>query len=360
MAFEKRWDAIAPRTLLADGTSQGLITIADAIDLHVKQVIFLKGSALPTKKVQINAVISQTEIIVGEVGSKIDEFTDVSVYSTASASTISSEIQPRPAIPDKEYERASFEEEPVVAKRVIQVDPYGDKYTTKNPFPVSLSDGDVSIGTVNAELEVQLSHIDNFPDAGDVADSVQVGDGQYVLKVNPDGSISVTTSAGASSLEIRKDVVNNITYLGVANPGSDPADPVWKINRIVKSLNNTTGLEDEITLVAGTGIFDQVWDDRVSLFPAEVATDFFERRFERLIPLLTNANWMNLGNFDRVLPSFSGDTATLDYYESGAIIGRAIVKYVNDLDWEINLERYIVDTDGTMLLDDDDTPLSLD
>jgi hypothetical protein len=47
---------------------------------------------------------------------------------------------------------------------------------------------------VNGELEVQLSHQDNVPNLGDVADSVRVGDGTNVLKVNPDGSINTTSA----------------------------------------------------------------------------------------------------------------------------------------------------------------------
>lgn len=157
MAYEKRWSAVAPRLLLADGTTEGLLQVADAIDLHVKQVIFLKGTALPNKKVQINAIPSQTEIIVGEIGSKINQTTDVSAFTTAAASTISAEVQNRPDIPDKEYERASFEEEPVVAKRVIQVDPYGNKYTPTNPFPV---DATVSVTPSVIDTSAQITKVE--------------------------------------------------------------------------------------------------------------------------------------------------------------------------------------------------------
>ena len=157
MAREKKWSSIAPRLLTADGTSAGLVPVADAIDYHVKQVVFLKGTALPNKQVQINSIPSQTEIIVGELGSKIDAFTDVSAYTTAAASTISSELQIRPAIPAKEYERASFEEEPVVAKRVVQVDPYGDLYSENNPIPV---EGNLSVTESVIDTTGQITKIE--------------------------------------------------------------------------------------------------------------------------------------------------------------------------------------------------------
>ena len=73
-------------------------------------------------------------------------------------------------------------------------DESGNAFTLANPLPVELSDGSISIGTVNAEVEVQLSHQDNVPDAGDVADSVRIGDGTNELAVNADGSINVKQS----------------------------------------------------------------------------------------------------------------------------------------------------------------------
>lgn len=79
-----------------------------------------------------------------------------------------------------------------------------------------------------------------------------------------------------------------------------------------------------------------------------------------LIPLLANANWMKLGNFDNITPSIVGDTLSLSYLEAGANIGKADIRYTSNIDWEIKLERYINDTNGDILLDDDNTPLTLD
>ena len=59
--------------------------------------------------------------------------------------------------------------------RSALTDEDGNPYSPDNPLSVQLSDGQVNIGTVNAELEVQLSRQDNNPDAGDVHDSVRIG-----------------------------------------------------------------------------------------------------------------------------------------------------------------------------------------
>ena len=69
---------------------------------------------------------------------------------------------------------------------------------------------------------------------------------------------------------------------------------------------------------------------------------------------------MELGNFNRVVPSFTNDAITMSYYEDDAKIGQVEVRYINEKDWEFNLERYINDDNGDVLLDDDGEPLFLD
>ena len=60
------------------------------------------------------------------------------------------------------------------------------------------------------------------------------------------------------------------------------------------------------------------------------------------------------------MPSFSGNIATINYFESGANIARITVRYVHELDWDMNLESFINDTNGDILLDDDESPLILE
>ncbi len=165
------------------------------------------------------------------------------------------------------------------AKRVTWVDKDGNPglgTTPSNPIHAQLSDGSINIGTVNAELEVQLSHIDDDPDSGDVHDSVRIGDGTTEAKIDP-------------------------------------------LNR-----------------------------------------SFSTNRYEKLLGLLANANWMKLGDFEEIVPIFAGNVATLEYKQDGAIIGRAICTFVTDSDWNIELERYINESNGDQLLDDDDSFLFLD
>jgi hypothetical protein len=54
--------------------------------------------------------------------------------------------------------------------------------------------------------------------------------------------------------------VANVTYVGQADPGSDTSDPVWRIKRITETLTGAS-----IDWADGSGAFDQVWDDRLTL-----------------------------------------------------------------------------------------------
>lgn len=79
-------------------------------------------------------------------------------------------------------------EEALDAKRVTLVNEEGEAgvgSSPDNPIHVQLSNGSINVGTVNAELEVQLSHKDNDPDNGDVHDSVRIGDGQNEVTMTP-------------------------------------------------------------------------------------------------------------------------------------------------------------------------------
>jgi len=135
--FEKRLAAVPPQAFIADGTDRGIITLADTRFFKVKQQVILMASALPNlDAIEVKKVISPTQIMVGPTGPDINKYQDVSAYTTAALSFIFANEQKRPSIPFEESTRAVYEEEPVVALRVIPVDEYGDKYNSGNRFPV--------------------------------------------------------------------------------------------------------------------------------------------------------------------------------------------------------------------------------
>lgn len=205
MAFEKRWAQVPVQSLIANGTADGQLQIADAYRLKVKQLLLLTSGSQPTLQIQVKRVMSPTLILVGKKDEDIDDRIDVSAYLVSDGAAIVNPDpnQARPKIGVEDFARAVYDEEPTVAIRTVMVDRGGRYIGTDpdSPFYVQLSDGSVNIGTVNAELEVQLSHRDDDPDVGDVNDSVRIGDGEDELAINPDGSINVN-SASASNPNI--------------------------------------------------------------------------------------------------------------------------------------------------------------
>jgi len=202
--LEKRFSAVTPQALTANGTAEGKITVADTRLFKVKQKVFLQSSTQqPRDGLEVKKIINRTEMVVGPEKSAIHITSDVSDFLVTDTATVAANEQFRPIIPSEEFNRAVYEEEPTVAIRSMLVDKEGNDYRTENPLPVELSNGSVNIGTVNAELEVQLSHKDNFPDVGDVADSVRIGDGVHELAINSDGSINTLSTVTATDLDIR-------------------------------------------------------------------------------------------------------------------------------------------------------------
>jgi hypothetical protein len=145
MAIEKSWEAIPSRVFTSDGgtapANAGLVTLATTIDFRVKQQVVVTANALLSLELEVKQVISDTQMYVGSPGN-IANRQDLTGYTVAANAAIFAVQQPRPSIPEKEYSRAEFEEEPVVAKRSFLVDDYGNPYNSENPFPVTQdSDG---------------------------------------------------------------------------------------------------------------------------------------------------------------------------------------------------------------------------
>ena len=333
---ERNYYRIEPQSLTQDGGVDGQVYIASTYGFKVGQKVTLRSDSLQSRIYKIKRVESETLLRVGPTkqGTAMSDYSDVSDMLLADNATIVLPEQKRPGLDSNEVITRIFEEEPAVALRSHAVDWLGRSYGENNPFPVQLSDGSIDIGTVNAELEVQLSHKDNFPDAGDVRDAVNVVD---------------------SFLIRRFEKINNVEYEGLADQGSLPSQAKWRITRKVKQPNG-----DLITSIVGDTSYDQIWDNRASLFPAVTPTEFFDRKWEKVLPILNNANFLKLGNFDSMIPSFAGDIATLNYFESGANIGRIKIRYVHELDWDMTLEAFINDSNGDILLDDDGTSLILE
>lgn len=216
---ERKWVELPAISLTADGAENGKITVTDTAYYKVKMKVTLQSDTLQPTQFEIKQVLSRTEMVLGPVGSKHHATSDLTEFLLTDNSVLKANTQDRPSIPPVDYERAVYEEEPTMAKRVVPVNKYGEMNSPDSPLYAQLADGSVNIGTVNAELEVQLSHRDNYPDAGDIADSVQVGDGVEIIQVNPDGSINTVikdTFSGTPIIYRESNAFTNISETTVA------------------------------------------------------------------------------------------------------------------------------------------------
>jgi hypothetical protein len=136
--FEKRFAAVAPQLLTSDGTVNGQIKVANASLYKVKQIISLQNASVGPKQFQVQRITDINTIFLGPLGSSniVNDRSDVSAYTVALGSFIVANEQPRTTVPEEQVERWTYEEEPVVARRVILVDPIGNKIGPSNPLPV--------------------------------------------------------------------------------------------------------------------------------------------------------------------------------------------------------------------------------
>ena len=103
----------------------------------MKQVVIVASNTQPNLELEIKKVQSSTQIVLGPRTGNIFATTDISAYTTTDSAYIFANEQKRPTITADEFERATYEEEPTVAKRTILVDEFGNKITTANPLPTS-------------------------------------------------------------------------------------------------------------------------------------------------------------------------------------------------------------------------------
>lgn len=185
MAFEKLWAGVSTFASAA-GQANGHLSVANTAGFFVKQVVVLTQPVPQiTNTFQIKRVLSPTELILGPLNNGLDTYADLSSYGAGAL--LFAKQQDRNTIPLQDISRAVFEEEPAVALRMIGVDRWGRPYEKANPVPVSIEGTEINVDTVN----VDLTHLDNVPNPGDIADSVRIGDGTNELKVNADGSINI-------------------------------------------------------------------------------------------------------------------------------------------------------------------------
>jgi hypothetical protein len=316
MALERNWAAIEPRPLTANGTSLGVVTVASTAGFRTKMKVGLRSDTQQPSAYQVQIVLSPTQMIVGAIGAKVgrDAFEDVSRFTVADNATIHAAEQPKNNIPEKDHYAAVYEADPVVADRNILVDKNGEFYgSVKDNQGINRLAVD---GQFHAEVDVQVD-------------------------VDVDGAYDPTTNPDPDSMA------------NIAHARSNPTNATHQTQRPTAKRGTT----DTDTVSSDVSIHDHdgnKYDVRNPL----PTTGGFEKFFE----LIAASKWMELANYDEVVPTYSPDRTvlTLAYMEDGVTIGEAVITYTSLDTWSLKLNRYINEDDGSQLLDDDGTPLNLD
>lgn len=124
--IEKRWIAVPPQLFIVDGGTDGKITVSNTTLFKVKQVVSISAPSLLNLELEIKRITDLNTIHVGPISGSINLRTDVSQYTVILGSFIFANEQLRSKIPEQEIERLTYEEEPVVARRIIPVDRLGN------------------------------------------------------------------------------------------------------------------------------------------------------------------------------------------------------------------------------------------
>ena len=189
-AIEKSWPAVAPQLLTADGTAQGVVTVANSAGFKVKQQIVVVATGLPSLTVKIMRFISPTQFYVGPItptaGQGLTGRQNISAYTVAAGAYVYAETQPKVTIKPEDIWQAVYRQEPGTTIGVEIDDQWGNPINAENPLPVAFS-GSISIG------------------------SVEIVDGDNTLNVNPDGSINVDITKGIGLFTLPYDTIG-VTY----------------------------------------------------------------------------------------------------------------------------------------------------
>ena len=147
--FEKRLPLVSVQAFTANGDTLGRVTTTQAQNFKVKQQVILSSNTVGQQRLEVKRVESATVLYVGPISTPITTRSDISAYLVADSASIQAPEQPRPSIPEQEIERLTYEEEPVIARRVVLVDELGNKINDANPLPVTAA-VDVALEAFNA------------------------------------------------------------------------------------------------------------------------------------------------------------------------------------------------------------------
>lgn len=138
---EKRIFAVDQQLLLSNGTKRGEITVPQTCLFRVGQIVTLSSDTQEYATFKVKRILKNSTVYLGSECEPIHHRSDLTAYTVADNAVIFAREQKRPGVPEQEIERFTYEEEPVVARRVVLIDKFGERYSDSNPVPVYSGDG---------------------------------------------------------------------------------------------------------------------------------------------------------------------------------------------------------------------------
>ncbi len=230
MAIEKSWAAVPPQLFTANGTTAGVVTIANTAGFKVKQVVTIANGVPSTQEIQVQVrrVLSPGQLIVGPIpqslqppykqegASLLSRRVDISAYTVAAGAYIYAGELPKVILPIPDIAQAVYEQEPTCAIRTTGVDQYGNFYTDTNPFPVAF-DGTISIGDVSIVEGGNTMTVNNDGSINvdaTIENPIEIkGTTGNILTVNADGSINVNVVETPVSGQTVKSIYNQVVNI---------------------------------------------------------------------------------------------------------------------------------------------------
>lgn len=318
MAIEQKWPAVAPQLFIADGGQYGIIKVSSAAGFKVKQKVVITAIGQNTIQAQVKRVMGPDTIVVGPFPTEqnkntLTARTDLTLYTVAASASIYAEEQDKVKLKPDDILQAVYRQEPGTTIGVEIDDQYG------NPIDSVRDNNGINRLAVDGQFHAEV----------DVQVDVDV-DGFYDSVTNPDP--------------------DNIGIIGhTRSLSTGQAQQQQRITAKRGTLDTDTVSQD-------ISLHDAQGNAYTTINPVPTSSTY-----EKFFALIGSSNWMKLANYDAVVPSFAGNDLTLAYKEDGVTIGEAVItNYTSLTGWDLKLNRYINDDNGSQLLDDDNTPLNLD
>jgi hypothetical protein len=243
-------------------------------------------------------------------------------------------------------------------------------------------DGSINVNSIDGALEAtqqqvltELVSVNSSLDAIEAdTDLIRIA----VQSIDTDFDVALSTRATETTQLANNSELQNInseldtqtTQLIAANSSLDSIEIDIDLIRIAaQSIDSDIDVAlstraTEVTQLANNqeliDINTELDNQTVELQTLNDLVDINNKLYSRILPLLANARFLRYANYDEINQTYAAPIATFSYKEDTFEIAKVTVDFTDSINWNIAIERYILDDDGSKLLDDDDQPLFLD